>query len=380
MSAGIEFKKKKPSLLEKFGTYYLGIFRKKDLSHHVFDFTDEQLSRKVNIISARGIFLSALIGLVCVWPTIYIAVLKQDKPFVEYWIWVGAVTLVSVIIELYLLFVIALKTVHRVSELINMQANTKDFLRSGPFSIISILSRTALELPDPELVILGIDPFEKVSKKNLLILSMLYKLKIILTNLVGKFLLKSIFGKTIAGISINYIALPVECFWNGMVLHRVVREARLRMFGFALCNHIADQVIHDKLLSQLSTDTKIGCLRAIGNAVVLGKQYHPNMILLMMRFEHLLHIYKEHKFDDWSLFLDTLAKVSEKERYFLLDLFTIAVAFDGKISFLESGKLKEAYGSSYGLYLPRLVQLTGHLKAGRLHAAADLCILDFKAG
>ena len=189
MAQGIEFKKKNPSLLEKFGTYYLSAFKKRELSHHVFDFSDAELSRKVNAITAKGIVLSALVGLICVWPTVYIGLLHQNDPLIIYLIWVGVVTLVSVVIELYLLFIIALKTVHSVSELINMHASTKDFLKSGPFSIISILSRTALELPDPELTILGIDPFEKVSKKNLLILSLLYKLKIILTNLSGKFLL-----------------------------------------------------------------------------------------------------------------------------------------------------------------------------------------------
>ena len=92
------------------------------------------------------------------------------------------------------------------------------------------------------------------------------------------------------GYSINYIALPVECFWNGVVLHRVVTEARLRLFGFALSNHIADNVLHDQVLDQLSTEAKIGCIRAIGNAVVMAQNFHPNMIVLLLRFQHLLHI------------------------------------------------------------------------------------------
>jgi hypothetical protein len=63
-----------------------------------------------------------------------------------------------------------------------------------------------------------------------------------------------------------------------------------------------------------------------------------------------------------------------------MDLFTIAVAFDGKISRLEAGKLHEAYCGYYDLYLPRLLNLTEHLRSGHLHAAADLCVLDFKPG
>ena len=380
MASGIHFKDQKPSILERFGIYYLRLFRQRDLTHHVFDFTDEELTKKVNHISTKGIILSALTGFVCVWPTVYIDVLKQNEPWYIHYAWVAAVTLVATIIEFYFLFIIALKVVHEVSELINIKAQKKDFLQSGPFSITNILSRTALELPDPELHILGIDPFKRISKKNLLILGLLYKLKIVLTNFISKFLLKTFVGKVIAGISINYIALPVECFWNAMVIRRVVKEARLRMFGFALCNYIADEVLHDKLLDQLSEEAVIGSMRAIGNAVVMTQNYHPNMIVLLLRFQDLLHIHKEHRFDDWNLFLGSLKKVNEKERNYLMDLFTIAAAFDGKISRLEARNIKDAYGEYYELYLPRLLQLTSHLRAGRLNAAAALCRVDFTAG
>ena len=56
------------------------------------------------------------------WPTVYIAVVKQGEPWYWLWGWTGLVTGVSILIELYLLFVIALKAVHEVSELINMRA------------------------------------------------------------------------------------------------------------------------------------------------------------------------------------------------------------------------------------------------------------------
>ena len=380
MPSPILFKTKKTPLLERFGVYYLRLFGEQTLDHRVFDFSDEELGKKVARISRKGIWLSALTGGVLVWPTIYVDVLLQERPWLVHYGWTAAVTLVSVGIEFYLLFLIALKAVHEVSELINIHAHKKDFLQNGPFNLTSILARTALELPDPELEILGIDPFENISKKNLLILGLLYKLKITLTNFIAKGLLRSFGGKTLLGVSINYVALPVECFWNAVVLRRVVDEARLRLFGFALSNHIADNVLHDHLLSQLSEEAKIGCLRAIGNAVVMAQHYHPNMVVLLLRFQHLLGISREMQYDDWQLFLDTLKKVSEKERDFLLDLFTVAAAFDGKISRLESNHLAEAYGAYYELYLPRLVQLTGHIRAGRLHAAASLCVLDFTAG
>lgn len=380
MPETIQIKEKKTSLLEKFGVYYLSIFGKRELGHHVFDFTDEELAKKINRISNKGIILSGLVGIICVWPTVYIDLLKENEPWPIHYAWTGGVTLISVAIEFYILFLIAIKAVHEVSELINIHAHKKDFLTSGPFNVTNILARTALELPDPEMQILGIDPFEQVSKTNLFLLGLLYKLKIFLTNFFSKFLLLKIFGKMIAGISINYIAVPVEFFWNGVVIHRVVEEARLRLLGFALSNHIADHVLHDHLIGKLSAEAKIGCLRAIGNALVMAKNYHPNMVVLLLRFQHLFHIDTDNCYDDWSLFLETLKKVSPKERNFLLDLFTVAIAFDGKVHKRELQIIQQAYGSDFNLYEPRLLALTKNLKKGRLHAAADLCKLDFTAG
>ena len=380
MSTIIGIPDSKPSVLERFGLFYLNLFKKKDLTHHVFDFSDKELAKKIRKITRKGMILSAVTGIVLVFPTVWADHHFKDSYWLIHYGWVAGITLLSIIIEFYLLFIIALKAVYEVSDVINMHATSKDFLHTGVFGVKNILARTALELPDPELKILGIDPFKRISKKNLLILGLIYKAKILVTNFVLKYGLKFTAGETIFGIPVLYEALPVEAFWNSVVLKRVVLEARLRLFGFALANHIADNIIKERLIEQLSPEAKTGCLRAIGNAVVMTQNYHPNMIILLLRFQQLLNITEENKYDDWNLFLHTLNKVSKKERNFLLDLFTVAAAFDGKLSNLEEDNLKAAYGNEYDLYYPRLLLLTEHLKQGRLNAAYALCKLDFEAG
>lgn len=376
----INIPKAKPSRLERFGLFYLNLFKRLDSDHSVFDLTDAQLAKRIKRITLKGIILSSIVGIVCVFPTIWVDVYFENKPWYVYYGWVTVVTILSIAIEFYLLFIIALKAVYEVSELINMHATEEELVQHEVFGVKNILARTALELPDPELKILGIDPFKRISKKNLFVLGLLYKAKILLTNLVVKYGLRFIAGKTIFGVSILYEALFVEAFWNGVVIIRVIKEARLRLFGFALANKIALDTLKENELQQLSTLAKVGCLRAIGNAVVMTKNYHPNMIILLFRFQQMLHITKENKYDDWNLFLETLNTVSEKERNFLLDLFTVSAAFDGKISDLEAGNLKTVYGKDYGIYYPRLVKLTACLKEGKLNEALSLCKLDFVVG
>ena len=375
-----EIPENKSPLLERFGLYYLKFFRRIDSEHNVFDFTDEELLKRVRKISRKGIILSSIVGIACVFPTIWVDVHFASESFYIHYGWVAGVTAISIVIELYLLFIIALKAVYEVSEIINMHATQSDLMHEGIFSVQHILARTALELPDPELKILGVDPFKRISKKNLFILGLLYKAKIFVTNLILKNGLFFFVGKTIFGISVLYEALPVECFWNSMVIRKVVHEARLRLFGFALANQIAKNVIKDHALEQLSPLAKTGCLRAIGNAVVMAQNYHPNMIILLIRFQQVMQVDKSDRYDDWNLFLETLQKVSAKERYFLLDLFTISAAFDGKLSHLETENLRAAYGNDYKIYYKRLVALTAHLKNGALNAALALCKLDFEKG
>jgi len=94
------------------------------------------------------------------------------------------------------------------------------------------------------------------------------------------------------------------------------------------------------------------------------QNYHPNMIILLVHFQDILKIKEGHQYDNWADFLTTLDKVPAHERNFLLDLFTVAAAFDGKISVLEKDHLKEPFKEDHYLYYPRLQQLTKCLKEG----------------
>jgi hypothetical protein len=159
-----------------------------------------------------------------------------------------------------------------------------------------------------------------------------------------------------------------------------VHEARLRLFGFALANEIGKRVLQDNVLDTLGSKAEQGCLRAIGNAVVMAQNYHPNMIILLIRFQQILQINDVDKYDDWNMFLQTLQDVNVDERNFLLDLFTVSAAFDGKLSSLEIENLRTVYGNEYDMYATRLKSLTQNLKYGKLNAALSQCKLDFVVG
>ena len=366
--------------LENFGVYYLRSLQKENKKTSPDQLSDKELVRSVRWLTARGVIFSALIGFASAFVSVY-----TDEYFEKSNVWLhygmlSLNTLIATIIEFYVLFIIALRTVNSIADLTNTKYTNDQFTEEGPFNIINILARAAMEIPDPPIKVLDIDPFKKISKSKLVIAGFVYKMKIFLSNVFMRVVLQRIAGKTFMRIGVAYVSVPITGLWNSIILYKVAREARLRIFGNILAADISKNMFNDALLTRLSSVARVGCLRAIANAVVLTQNYHPNMIILLMRFKELLGIEEPDNFDDWELFLQTLDKVNDEERYTILDILTIAAAFDGKISKLERKHLKEAYKEYSGIYFERLEKLTRMLTKGNLQEAIKLCEIDGKPG
>ncbi|HWZ23481.1 MAG TPA: hypothetical protein VNW06_12550 [Cytophagaceae bacterium] len=364
--------------LENFGVYYLKSLQKD--KRNAPPLSDKDLVWNVRLLTVKGIVFSALIGFASAFVTVY-----TDEYFEKsgFWLHYGMLslnTIVATIIEFYVLFIIALRTVNSIADLTNTKYTNEQFTEDGPFNIINILARAAMEIPDPPIKVLDIDPFKKISKSKLVIAGFVYKLKIFLSNFLMRLILRPLIGKTFLRVSVSFVSVPITGLWNSFILYKVAREARLRIFGNILASDISKNMFNDVLLTRLSPLARVGCLRAIANAVVLTQNYHPNMIILLMRFKELLGIEEPDNFDDWDLFLQTLDKVNDEERYTILDILTIAAAFDGKISKLERIHLKEAYKEYSDIYFERLEKLTYMLTKGNLQEAIKLCEIDGKPG
>jgi hypothetical protein len=104
------------------------------------------------------------------------------------------------------------------------------------------------------------------------------------------------------------------------------------------------------------------------------------MLVLMVKLSESFHIKTHDNYDNWDAFLTILNEVNPHERVFILDLLSISAAFDGKLSPLEREYLPQAFGEYSDIYLERIENLTTVLLNGRLHAAKNLCQLDFTPG
>jgi hypothetical protein len=193
--------------------------------------------------------------------------------------------------------------------------------------------------------------------------------KCVLIRLAGKGGSRTIF---------NWVAVPITGLWDAYTLNKVARDARLRLFGLKLSEHIVTNILTDDLLGGLSPAAHEGAIRAVAATMVLAQNYHPNLLVLLIRLGDAFHIKEGHEYDNWDDFVSLLNRVERSERLFLLDLLSISAAFDGEISRLEKHHLPEAFKELTAIYMSRTSQLKDLLVAGRLHAAKDLCTRDFR--
>jgi hypothetical protein len=289
------------------------------------------------------------------------------------------VILAMLSVEMTVLFWLGLRTVHGLACITGHHGSNDDSLADAD-TVPNMLARAALEVPDPVIHYLGIDPLKHVPKTQLLFVGVLYKAKILLSSLLIKFILVRVFGKGSSRLGFQWVAIPVTGIWDAFVMYKVAREARLRLFGSRLAHHIADDIMQPDTLDKLSPKAREGAIRAIATMMVLSQNHHPNMLVLLVKMCESFAIEDSREYDNWEDFLALLNEVTEHERYFILDLLCVSAAFDGHLSALEREHLPEAFGEYTDVYMRRIEELIEALLNGHLHKAKDLCKLDFEAG
>jgi hypothetical protein len=377
----------KPSLLERWGVRYFDYLGKKFGTAELQNLTIDELpadavlqSLSANITGFAAIVafgVGSLTTLVTVWIEWHY---KSVLPSTEYYTLYLSVLAFMLVIEFSVLFWLGLRTVYSLSCLTGHHQSSMDSLLPIEYATSTMLARAAMELPDPVVHYLGIDPLKHLSKSKLFMVATLYKVKVVLSSLLARIVLTDTFGKGGSRTAFSWIAIPITGFWDAFTLYKVAKEARLRLFGHKLAEYLAQQILTDELMGSLSVQAREGAVRAVATMMVLAQNYHPNMLILLTRISATFDMDNHSEYDDWDRFLKILNTVEEHERYFLLDLLCVSSAFDGKLSRLEKYHLPQAYQELTDTYMERAQKITTMLIDGRIHAAKALCTLDFYPG
>ncbi|TGK26918.1 LBF_2804 family protein [Leptospira stimsonii] len=316
------------------------------------------------------------------WTTFFIILVEKlfpDSPelwspvFLEKWFWTGLALLSGTILEFYLLYRIGLSSVYKMTRLAGLDLEEDPDLITG---VSNLLSRLALEIPDPDLRLLGIDPYRLTNKHSLFITTLLYKAKVFLSNLVAKIVIRKILARNSFRIYADFVAAPITAIWDAIVLYVILKELRTRLLTRILSKELVEEILSKR--NSLSREAKIACMTAVGNSVVFTQRFHPNLEYILIKLHKAFQIENYHfRLDEWESLEKLLKDLNEEEKELCLKILSVTCCFDGKISSFERKHLPLVFGEKSKERLEWVESLAKSIGRGDLEEARESSQLNF---
>ena len=366
---------KTDNFLESIGLKYFQRISNQFKSKNSIKFDDIPSDNVLNVVSHNvmltSVIIAVLVGALTTIPAVWFQYFYHDSfDTFYYYLILSLVTVFFLIIEVGVLYWLSMRAVYTLAYLTGFKENDSSI--PTQYDVKKIMVRSALELEDPVIEYLGINPHKYVSKKWLFIRTLLYKAKIVLSTLILRIILQKLALRFGVRMSFLWLTIPVTAIWDGVVMFRVIKDAKLRLFGYHLSRYIAEEIITDKFLNNYSPDVKEGAIRAISTVVILSKNYHPNSITLLLRLNQHLEINQAKDYDDLEKFLEYLETTTTKEKHLLRTLSAMSAVFDGEINRGERTALKRIFANEEK-YMDFAKKLKELLLEGSIHQSAHIC-------
>ncbi len=256
---------------------------------------------------------------------------------ISYWGLFGVLALIAAVLEIVYLYWDSLRAVRELSLVAGLQIDSAENL-----DVRFALARAALELPNAPDATFGVNPHREASRFQLATASLVYKLKVSLTNFLFKALVERAVGRLATRTFLAFTAIPVNAAWNALVCWFVLREARIRVMGPSAASQMLDVVFSVEPTPSAALLTTVH--QAMGAAIVRTSELHPNHLTLM---RELRQRFGEPpagiEVDSSSAFLGSLPVLTPSERRTALRVLVIAAILDGRLVKRERRLLVEAY-------------------------------------
>ena len=256
---------------------------------------------------------------------------------ISYWGLFGVLALIAAVLEIAYLYWDGLRAVRELSLVAGLKLDALENL-----DVRYALARAAFELPNPPDLSFGVNPHREASRFTLATASLVYKLKISVTNFVFKALVERAIGRLATRSVLAFTAIPINAIWNALVCFFVLREARIRVMGPSAASEMLDVIFASEAAPSPALLTALH--RALGAAVVRTSELHPNHISLMRELRQRFgEPHSDVEVADTRAFLQSLGLLTPAERRIALRVLTVAAILDGRLVKRERRLLLEAY-------------------------------------
>lgn len=272
----------------------------------------------------------------------------------HFWALVGGATVLASIVEIAYLYWDGLRAVHGLSREAGLDLFPDE---DDDKALATAMARAALELPTPPTGLFGVNPFREASRARLVVSSIVYKLKVSVTNFVVKALVRRMLGRAFVRMWLPFVAVPVTAAWNAVVCWLILREARIRAMGPSAAREMVGIVFED--VKEPSAAGRAAFVRAVASSIVRTEDMHPNLVALLREVAGRVGLANDGDakelvdsadgagdLDDSQAFLAQLAALDAGERKSTLRILAIASIIDGRLTRAEKRLLVEAHAAS----------------------------------
>lgn len=258
---------------------------------------------------------------------------------IRYWGIVLGVTVIAAVLEIVFLYWDSLRTVHRMTRAAGFDPFGKT-ASDDQNAVAAALARAALELPNPTETAFGVNPHREASKIKLLFASLLYKVKVSITNFAVKLLVRRIAGRALVRTWLPFVAVPGTALWNGIVCYVVLREARIRVMGPSAAHELVNAIFDQGIPT--TPEGRVTMVRAVASSIVRTEDLHPNLQAVLIEVTKRVADPLPEGIDDSGAFLDKLRQLDKSEQKMALQVLSAAAIIDGRFSGTEKKLVSEA--------------------------------------
>jgi len=223
----------------------------------------------------------------------------------EKYIVIAIWSIISSVIELYLIFKLSIYMVHNMTS--NYGYDYKTLSDSYILGFDFLLSRLVVGVEEPPIILDGINAYQNHNKFKKFLKKFFYTIRITLSNTIMKIIIRKIFIQNGLRINIEWISTIVIGFWNAIALYLLFKKVR---------NILEDMKQIDRVLDRLDLDKKNDDIeiyyRLIANLFVIAEHNVPTLQYLYFELK------KRYPLGNTDIMLDSyedLLKILENKEF-----------------------------------------------------------------
>jgi hypothetical protein len=261
---------------------------------------------------------------------------------VRFWSVLGLATIVASTVEILFLYWDGLRSVHALSRAAGLDLFPNE---DDNAALAGAMARAALELPNPTGSHHGVDPWREASRFRLVLASIVYKLKISVTNFAVKAFVRRMLGRAVVRSWLPFVAVPITAGWNAFICWLIMREARIRAMGPSAAFEMIGIAYSSIAEHDLDPATRRVAVRAVASSIVRTEDMHPNLAAVLREVLARAPTSDDDAadLDAPKIFLDRIAKLSNAQQRFVLRVLAVASVIDGRLTRAEKGLLVDAH-------------------------------------